>query len=253
MWSQWPWPIRMWSAFFTCWLISASSSGSVAFGLNLPVRNPESKRLNQGSKRIVLLPKVISHPSVPNHLKLTPADPAPPLDPGVPAPSATPGSTRDVLQSIAAAVRPATSPAPRNRRRETPSARLDSYAESMKHMAVSSVSVGSRAHAAHLVVLAVALVDLQGDLAAALGPLHRTVLHLHRLDWLRHVGRVTADMDRVADLEGAVHELDRRNTDLRVVVRNRADLLLRGHCGPLSFARRDTRDYFSAPAVRPET
>src|SRR2546425_1722913 len=28
MWSQWPWPIRLWSAFFTCWPISASSSGS---------------------------------------------------------------------------------------------------------------------------------------------------------------------------------------------------------------------------------
>src|SRR5207244_9379037 len=111
---------------------------------NLPVKNPESKRLNQGSKRIVLLPKVISQPSVPNHLKLTPAEPGPPLAPGVSAPSATPGSTRDVPQSIAAAVRPATSPAPRNRRRETPSARLDSDAESMKHMAVSA---GSSDHA----------------------------------------------------------------------------------------------------------
>src|SRR6266571_3317959 len=112
---------------------------------------------------------------------------------------------------------------------------------------------GSRAHAVHLVVLADALADLHRDLAAALGPLHGTVLGLERLDGLGEVGRVTADMDRVADLEGTVHELDRRDIDLRVVVRDRADLLLRGHCSPLSVACRDRRGYLSAPAVRPET
>src|SRR2546426_1397176 len=253
MWSQWPWPIRMWSAFFTCWLISASSSGSVALGLNLPVKNPESKRLNQGSKRIVLLPKVISQPSVPNHLKLTPAEPRPPLAPGVSAPSATPGSTRDVPQSIRRRGETCNEPGA-----EEPTAR-DTFGQAGQRRGINEAHgsllrfFGSRAHAVHLVVLADALADLHRDLAAALGALHGTVLGLERLDGLSEVGRVTADMDRVADLEGTVHELDRRDTDLRVVVRDRADLLLRGHCSPLSFARLDARGYFSAPAVRPET
>src|SRR5213593_1500188 len=138
MWSQWPWPIRMWSAFFTCWPISASSSGSVAFGLNLPVRNPESKRLNHGSKRIVLLPKLISQPSVPNHLKLTPAEPGPPLWPGDSAPSTKPGSRSDLPQSVADAASPAVSPAPRKRRCDTLSDKTEAYAGSKKHIGTFS-------------------------------------------------------------------------------------------------------------------
>src|SRR5262245_23183105 len=118
--------------------MSASSSGSVALGLNLPVRKPESKRLNHGSKRIVLLPKLISQPSVPNHLKLTPAEPGPPLLPGVSAPSATPGSRSDVPQSVTAAAIPAVSPAPMKSRRETFWAKADSEAGSTKHIALSS-------------------------------------------------------------------------------------------------------------------
>src|SRR5262245_11952547 len=117
--------------------MSASSSGSVALGLNLPVRKPESKRLNQGSNRIVLLPKLISQPSVPNHLKLTPAPPGPPLRPGVSAPSATPGSNNDRPQSVAAAATPAATPVLRNPRREMPAVRETSDAESRKHMAGS--------------------------------------------------------------------------------------------------------------------
>src|SRR5262245_33563239 len=82
---------------------------------------------------MVLLPKLISHPSVPNHLKLTPAVPGPPLAPGVCAPSATPGNNA-LLQSVAAAASPAATPAPRNRRRETSSATERSEAGSRKHM-----------------------------------------------------------------------------------------------------------------------
>src|SRR3989475_11280109 len=83
--------------------------------------------------------------------------------------------------------------------------------------------------AEHLVVLADTLADLQRHLAAALGALHPAVVHLERLDPLDDVGRVTADADPVADLEGAVAELDRRDADLCVVVRDGADLLFRRH------------------------
>src|SRR5262245_62667675 len=109
-----------------------SSSGRFAFGLNLPVRKPESKRLNHGSKRMVLVPKLISQPSVPNHLRLTPVEPGPPLLLGVSAPSAKPGSRSDLPQSFADAASPATSPAPRNRRRELP-VNPAAYARSAKH------------------------------------------------------------------------------------------------------------------------
>jgi hypothetical protein len=138
MWSQWPWPIRMWSAFLMCWSIRASSTLMGVLGLNLPAKKPVSKRLNHGSKRIVLLPKVISQPLVPNHLKLTPADPGPPLLGGVSAPSASPGSSTDFPHSTAAAVRPAASPAPRNCRRDNlaEGSALDQDG-SMKHMASS--------------------------------------------------------------------------------------------------------------------
>src|SRR5262249_6493959 len=82
-------------------------------------KNPVSKRLNQGSRRMVLFPNVISQPSVPNHVILTPAVPGPPLAGGVCAPSATPGSSNDLLQSTVAPATPAARPLPRNRRRET--------------------------------------------------------------------------------------------------------------------------------------
>src|SRR5438034_970714 len=99
----------------------------------------------------------------------------------------------------------------------------------------------------HVVVLADPLADLQRHLAATLGPLHPAVVHLERLDRLDDVGRVTADADPVADLEGALAEVDGRDTDLRVVVRDGADLLFRGHARPpgwrlLQGARRQAGD-----------
>src|SRR5574341_2554663 len=87
----------------------------------------------------------------------------------------------------------------------------------------------SSSHAAHLVVLAPALPYLPGDLAPALGPLHRLVLDLERLDRLGTVGRVAVDADRVADLERAIGQGDRRNADPGVVVRHDADLRFGGH------------------------
>ena len=99
--------------------LCVSSTGRVAFGLNLPVRKPDSKRLNHGSKRIVLLAKLISQPSVPNHLKFTLAAPGPPLLGGASAPSARPGDRSDLPESRAVAAKLAASPVPRNCCRET--------------------------------------------------------------------------------------------------------------------------------------
>src|SRR5260370_42681587 len=101
------------------------------FGLNLPLKKPLSNRPNQGSMRIVLLPKVISQPSVPNHLRFTPLFPGPPLLGGVSAPSAAPGTSRF---APAAAATPAVSPAPRNCLREKKDA-----SGSMKHIVASCV------------------------------------------------------------------------------------------------------------------
>jgi len=47
--------------------MSAVSVGSSVSWFSLFWRKPDSKRLNQGSIRMVLLPKVISQPLVPNH------------------------------------------------------------------------------------------------------------------------------------------------------------------------------------------
>src|SRR5262245_20560779 len=126
MWSQWPCPTRIWSAFITCWSIKTVSVGSTASWFSLFWRKPDSKRLNQGSIRMVLLPKLISQPLVPNHLKRTPDVPGPPLAPGSSAPSAMPGSSRE-RPTLAAAAAPAASPPPRNPRLVIPSV-------SMKHM-----------------------------------------------------------------------------------------------------------------------
>ena len=108
--------------------------GSSALVFKAFCRNPDSKRLNQGSTRIVLLAKLISQPLVPNHLKFTPAAPGPPLRDGVSAPSATPGrrSERPTLAAAMAAL--ARAPAARNPRRET-DAEASNGAESTKHMA----------------------------------------------------------------------------------------------------------------------
>src|SRR5262249_55425998 len=90
---------------------------------------PDSNRLNQGSMRMVLLPKVISHPLVPNHFKLTPAVPGPPPRGDGSAPSATPGASRD-RPRFAAAATPAATPPARKPRRD--------HSASTKHMSVSS-------------------------------------------------------------------------------------------------------------------
>src|SRR5258708_6410681 len=82
---------------------------------------------------MVLLPKVISQPLVPNHLKLTPAAPGPPPAGAGSAPSATPGRTSDPPTLSAAA--PATRP-PKNPRRDNGD-RAPIPSVSMKHMAVS--------------------------------------------------------------------------------------------------------------------
>src|SRR5712691_1013706 len=42
MWSQWPWPIRMWSAFLMCWSMRASSVARGVLGLNFPAKKPVS-------------------------------------------------------------------------------------------------------------------------------------------------------------------------------------------------------------------
>src|SRR5262245_23584882 len=118
------------------WSMTASSTLRGVFGSNLPAKKPVSKRLNHGSKRIVLFPKVISQPSVPNHLKLTPALPGPPLFDGVSAPSATPGRSSDLLQSISTAAALTLSPAPRNRRRDSGDCH-DIQPESTKHIGPS--------------------------------------------------------------------------------------------------------------------
>ena len=73
-----------------------------------------------------MLPKLISQPLVPNHVKLTPAVPGPPPPGAGSAPSATPGRTSD-RPSPAAAAAPATRLPPRN-------PRLDIPLVSMKHM-----------------------------------------------------------------------------------------------------------------------
>src|SRR5258705_13580619 len=65
---------------------------------------------------MVLLPKVISQPLVPNHLKLTPAAPGPPPAGAGSAPAATPGRTSDPPRLVAAAA-PPTRP-PQNPRRD---------------------------------------------------------------------------------------------------------------------------------------
>src|SRR6267142_1446830 len=95
--------------------MSAVSVGSVASIFSLFWRNPDSNRLNHGSMRMVLLPKVISQPFVPNHLKLTPA---------------APGTNRERPRLAVAIATPATMPFARK-------PRLD-QSESTKHMSVSS-------------------------------------------------------------------------------------------------------------------
>src|SRR5262249_13040790 len=117
--------------------MTASSTLRAVLGLNFPAKNPVSKRLNQGSRRMVLFPNVISQPSVPNQVILTPAVPEPPLAGGVSAPSATPGSSNDLLQSTVAAATPAARPLPRNRRRDTRDCH-DVQSESTKHINASS-------------------------------------------------------------------------------------------------------------------
>src|SRR5215510_6152907 len=119
------------------WSMTASSTLRGVFGSNLPAKKPLSKRLNHGSKRIVLFPKVISQPSVPNHRMLTPALPGPPLFDGVSAPSATPGRSSELLQSMAAAAAPALNPALRNRRRDSGDCH-DIQPGSTKHIVPSS-------------------------------------------------------------------------------------------------------------------
>src|SRR5262249_58073284 len=76
-------------------------------------------RQNRGSWRCALFPNVIPQRPVPTQVSLTPAVPGPPLAGGVSAPSATPGSSNDLLQSTVAAATPAVRPLPRNVRRET--------------------------------------------------------------------------------------------------------------------------------------
>src|SRR5712692_165597 len=134
--------MRITSAFETCWSIRASSTLMGVFALNLPAKNPVSNRLNHGSSRIVLLPKVISHPSVPNHLKFTPAEPGPPLLGAGSAPSATPGSRSDLPKPSAVPATPAASPPPRNWRRETPGGTRDSEDVSKKHIEISFLCDG---------------------------------------------------------------------------------------------------------------
>src|SRR5258705_13878684 len=80
---------------------------------------------------MVLLPKVISQPLVPNHLKLTPAAPGPPPAGAGSAPAATPGRTSDPPR-LAAAAAPATRP-PKNPRRDNGD-RAPIPSVSMKHM-----------------------------------------------------------------------------------------------------------------------
>src|SRR5215470_6896979 len=129
MWSQWPWPIRIWSALLTCWSMSVVSVGRAASIFSLFWRKPDSKRLNQGSMRMVLLPKVISQPLVPNHVKLTPAVPGPPPRGDVSAPSAAPGVSSD-RPRFAAAATPAATPPARKPRRD--------HSTSTKHISLSS-------------------------------------------------------------------------------------------------------------------
>src|SRR5215813_3670847 len=122
--------------------MTASSTLRAVLGLNFPAKNPVSKRLNHGSRRTVLFPNVISQPSVPNQVILTPAVPEPPLAGGVCAPSATPGSSNDLLQSTVAAATPAARPLPRNRRRETGGCH-DVQPASTKHIDASSTKSGA--------------------------------------------------------------------------------------------------------------
>src|SRR5262249_21937405 len=122
--------------------MTASSTLRAVLGLNFPAKNPVSKRLNQGSRRMVLFPNVISQPSVPNHVILMPAVPGPPLAGGVCAPSPTPGSSNDLLQSTVAAATPAARPLPRNRRRETGGCH-DVQPASTKHIDASSTKSGA--------------------------------------------------------------------------------------------------------------
>src|SRR5258705_4063125 len=110
--------------------MSAVSVGSVASIFSLFWRNPDSNRLNHGSMRMVLLPKVISQPFVPNHLKLAPAAPGPPPRGEVSAPSAAPGPNRERPRLAVAIATPAAMPLARK-------PRLD-HSESTKHMSVSS-------------------------------------------------------------------------------------------------------------------
>src|SRR6266481_2983925 len=110
--------------------MSVVSVGSGASIFSLFWRNPDSNRLNHGSMRMVLLPKVISQPLVPNHLKLTPAVPGPPPRGEVSAPSAAPGVIRDRPRFAVAVAMPAAMPVARNPRRD--------HSESTKHMSVSS-------------------------------------------------------------------------------------------------------------------
>ncbi|OGK97197.1 MAG: hypothetical protein A2W08_11000 [Candidatus Rokubacteria bacterium RBG_16_73_20] len=74
------------------------------------------------------------------------------------------------------------------------------------------------------------------------------MLDLERLDDLAEIGRVAAEVDRVADLERPAVEADGRDADPGVVVRDDPDLLFRRHEGLGARAR-----YFSAPAVSPDT
>src|SRR5258705_13809456 len=83
---------------------------------------------------MVLLPKVISQPLVPNHLKLTPAEPGPPPAGAGSAPAATPGRTSDPPR-LAAAAAPPTRP-PKNPRRDNGDP-APLPAVSVKHMEVS--------------------------------------------------------------------------------------------------------------------
>src|SRR5262249_21418922 len=122
--------------------MTASSTLRAVLGLNFPAKNPVSKRLNHGSRRMVLFPNVISQPSVPNHVILTPAVPGPPLAGGVCAPSATPGSSNHLLQSTVAPATPAARPLPRNRRRETGGCH-DVQPASTKHIDASSTKSGA--------------------------------------------------------------------------------------------------------------
>src|SRR3990170_2583897 len=71
-----------------------------------------------------------------------------------------------------------------------------------------------------LVVPADALAHPERHLRAALGALHGTVLDLERLDDLAEIGRVAAEVDRVADLERPAVEADGRDADPGIVVRH---------------------------------